>query len=299
MNELYLNKILNIKAEDGLKNLEEKSIDLVVTSPPYDDIRRYIDDKKNSKNNYKFDIDLIIKELYRVMKRGGVIVWVVNDSVKNACESTTSFRQAIKFVNYGFKLYDTMIFEKINYKPFNHKRYEQAFEYIFVFTKGKPKTTNMIMKACKFAGKNRTSHTYRHDNTGILSLQHTTGEVNAYKIKSNIFRYVVGNPEKYSDIVKREHEAKFPLELARDQILTWSNEGDVVLDIFSGSGTTAIASILTDRNYIGFEKTEKHTESSNKNIRVVEEKIKDNDLSILKFKDDLKKIKYKNFDIKK
>lgn len=291
MYDIGLNRIVNIKAEDGLKYLENESIDLVVTSPPYDDIRRYSDEENDS--NYEFDINVIIDELYRVIKKGGVIIWVVNDKVNKGSESTTSFHQAISFVEKGFKLYDTMIFAKHNPAPKNHKRYEQAFEYMFMFSKGIPKTANMIMKRCKLAGKNRNKHTYRHDSSGNLGLQHKQGKVLEYKIKNNIFKYTIGNSEKYLDIVKREHEAKFPLELARDQILSWSNEEDTVLDPFSGSGTTAIAAILTDRKYIGFEKTKKYTERSINYIRIVEEKIEKSDASILKFKNDMESLKYK------
>lgn len=288
-----LNKITNIKAEEGLKLLESESVDLVVTSPPYEDIRKYLDEENNNENNYEFDFDIISNELYRVVKKGGVVVWVVNDKVKNGCESTESFRQALSFKDRGFKLYDTMIFAKSNPTPKNHKRYEQAFEYMFVFTKGKPKTTNLIMEYCKHAGKNRYKNTYRHNSSGKLDLQHSKGKVSEYKIRNNIFQYSVGGSEKYLDIVKREHEAKFPLELARDQILSWSNEEDIVLDPFSGSGTTAIASILTNRNYIGFEKNKKYSERSLNYIKIVEEKINEDDKSILRFKKDVKKIRYK------
>lgn len=306
MFNLDLNTIVNIKAEEGLTYLKDKSIDLVVTSPPYDDIRRYEeknddnedenDNKKN--NNYEFDLDIIINELYRVMKDGGVIVWVVNDKTIKT-ESTTSFRQALAFTNKGFYLYDTMIFAKKNAPPKNHKRYEQAFEYMFVFSKKAPKTTNMITRECKNAGKKRNKSTYIQDNSDKYSPQHKNGEVADSAIRENIFTYSVGNCEKYSNIVKRDHEAKFPLELARDQILSWSNEGDIVLDTFSGSGTTAIAAILTNRNYIGFEKTKTYTDRSREYIKIVEEKIKKDDASILAFKEDLKNIKYKEWENKR
>ena len=295
MNAIELNTILSIRAEEGLKHLKDESIDIVITSPPYDNIRNYNNDDTNVENNSEFDIDIIINELYRVLKKGGVVIWVVADQTDKASESTTSFHQAINFNKKGFKLYDTMIFEKQNPTPKTHKRYEQSFEYIFMFTKGKPKAANIIVEKSKHSGKQRYNHTYRHDENDKLSPQHKGGEVSEYKIKNNIFKYVVGKNEKYADIVKRNHPAKFPIELVRDQLLSWSNEGDTVLDPFSGSGTTAIVAILTNRNYIGFEKNKKYVESSNRYIDIVKDKIKNNDESIRNFNKDLSNIIYKEF----
>ncbi len=295
MNTIELNTILNIRAEEGLKNLKDESIDIVITSPPYDNIRNYNNDDTNVENNSEFDIDIIVNELYRVLKKGGVVIWVVADQTDKASESTTSFHQAINFNKIGFKLYDTMIFEKQNPTPQTHKRYEQSFEYIFMFTKGKPKTTNIIAEKSKHSGKKRYNHTYRHDKNDKLSPQHKGGEVSEYKIKNNIFKYVVGKSEKYADIVKRDHPAKFPIELVRDQLLSWSNEGDTVLDPFSGSGTTAIVAILTNRNYIGFEKNNEYVERSNRYIDIVKDIIKNDDESIRNFNKDLSNIRYKEF----
>lgn len=294
----YLNTIFNVKAECGLKELENESIDLVITSPPYDKIRNYCNDKKNNnyQNNFEFDIDIIIDELYRVLKKGGVIIWVVADQTKDGNESGTSFEQALKFKGKGFKLYDTMIFSKNNPVPKTHKRYEQAFEYIFMFSKDTPKTANVIMQPSKFAGNSRVGNTYRQDMSDELSPQHNEGKVLDYKIRNNIFEYTVGKDEAYGNIVKREHPAKFPISLVRDQILSWSNEGDVILDPFSGSGTTAIVSILTNREYIGFEKNYKYAMDSREYIKIVEEKIKNDEKCILDFRNDVSKIIYKEFE---
>lgn len=297
MNIEYLNTICNVKAEQGLTYLENESIDLVITSPPYDKTRNYHSDKKDDQqNNFEFDIDIIIDELYRVLKKGGVIIWVVADQTKDANESGTSFQQAIKFKDRGFNLYDTMIFSKTNPIPKTHRRYEQAFEYMFMFSKGTPKTANIIMQPSKFAGNSRVGNTYRQDISDELSAQHNEGRVLDYKIRNNIFEYTVGKDEAYGNIVKRNHPAKFPILLVRDQMLSWSNKDDVILDPFSGSGTTAIASILTGRKYIGFEKKDKYAKDSIEYIKIVEEKIKDNEKCISDFRNDVSKIIYKEFE---
>lgn len=159
---LIPNTIFHIGVEDGFKELDTNSVDWVVTSPPYDEVRRYDNGKREViKNSYEILIDTIIEELWRVVKDGGVIVWVVGDQTKEYSESRTSFIQALKFKDRGFKLYDTMIFEKENPSPQTHRRYEQDFEYIFVFSKGRPKTVHMMLEPCRYEGKNKIGHTYR------------------------------------------------------------------------------------------------------------------------------------------
>lgn len=230
-----------------------------------------------------------------MLKKGGAVIWVVSDETKDKSESTTSFHQAIRFKEEGFKLYDTMIFMKNNPVPKTHKRYEQAFEYIFMFTKGNPKTTNIMTQESRYYEKKRSKATHRKDKSDKLTILNTDGNVNKYKIINNVFRYTVGKDESYANIVKREHPAKFPILLARDQILSWSNEGDVVLDIFSGSGTTCIVSLLTNRQYIGFEKEALYAQRSKDYIDIVKKKIENNDDMILSFKEEINKITYKSF----
>lgn len=289
-----INNILNITAEEGLCLLEDESIDLVITSPPYDNIRNY-NNQNTNENIPFFDINIVVSQLYRVLKKGGSVIWVVSDETNKKSESTTSFHQAIRFRKEGFKLYDTMIFMKNNPVPKNHKRYEQAFEYIFMFTKNDPKTTNIMTQPCKFQGKERSKSTYRKDRGDDLKILNTSGYVNDYKIINNVFSYTVGKNEEYSNIVSRKHPAKFPILLARDQILSWSNKGDVVLDIFSGSGTTCIVSLLTDRKYLGFEKEVLYVQRSQEYINIVKDKIKNNDELIVEFKERADSITYKSF----
>jgi len=250
--EDFVNKIICSDSEKALKDLPSCSIDLTITSPPYDDIREY--------NGYQFNdqtLANIIAELYRVTKIGGVIVWVVGDATINGSESGSSFRQALKFMEAGFKLHDTMIYEK-NTSSFPAKRtgnrYTQIFEYMFVFSKDKPKTANLICdKPNKWAG-----HTNWGKNTTRLKngeLQETSDikPVPDFSPRNNIWKYNIGKGFNSSDKESHEHPAIFPEQLAEDHILSWSNEGDIILDPFSGSGTTCKMAKKHKRKYIGID----------------------------------------------
>lgn len=260
--ERYINNIINSDCLEGLKNIPENSIDLTVTSPPYDDLRSY--------KGYSFDFEGIARELFRVTKTGGVVVWVVGDSTTNGSESGTSFRQALKFMEIGFKLHDTMIYEK-NTSSFparrTSKRYTQIFEYMFVFTKGKIKTGNLICdKENKWYGhKNWGRNTHRNKDGELVETK-DINPVPKYSPRNNIWRYVVGGGYGQKDKKAYKHPATFPIDLAKDHILTWSNKGDIVLDPFMGSGTTAIACLELDRNYVGFEISEEYCELINSRL---------------------------------
>jgi site-specific DNA-methyltransferase (adenine-specific) len=223
-----------------MKNIPSESIDLTVTSPPYDNLRTY------NGNIDQWDFDKfkdIAKELYRVTANGGVIVWVVADKTEKGSETGTSFRQALWFIECGFNLHDTMIWRKPNAMPQVDKtRYTQCFEYMFIFSKGKPKTFNPIKTPCKYAGK-----FLKTTNKNPESIKSSHGNVvNKERIAFNIFDYVVAG-------TNYGHPAIFPEQLAEDHILSWSNEGDVVFDCFMGSGTTGKMAVLNNRNFIGIE----------------------------------------------
>lgn len=226
-----------------MKSLPDESVDLTVTSPPYDDLRAY--------NGYIFDFESVAKELYRITKDGGVVVWVVGDKTKNGSESGTSFRQALYFKEIGFRLHDTMIYEKSNPMPNAAKRYLQSFEYMFVFSKGAPQTFNPIMLPCKYAGCGTSPRQWTENGELKGNGRRVISET---KKASNIFTYTVGNVGNGNVL----HPAVFPESLAEDQIKSWSNPGDVVFDPFMGSGTTAKMALLNDRNYIGCEISEEY-----------------------------------------
>ena len=248
-----------------LKDIPDKSIDLVVTSPPYDNLRTY----NGNIEQWNFDkFKYIAKELYRTTKNGGVVVWVVGDATIKGSETATSFKQALFFKECGFNLHDTMIFAKNNPMPnVQQKRYSQGFEYMFVFSKGIPKTFNPIMEQCKYAGQYTFGNPSKWNVEGDLT---TKGKrkISELKKKTNIFYYTVGSLVS----AKVKHPAVFPEQLARDHILSWSNENDIVLDPFLGSGTTGVACKNLNRNFIGIELDEKYYKIACERINNTQEK---------------------------
>lgn len=244
---IELNNIYNMDCLEGMKSLiPDNYIDLTITSPPYDNLRSY--------KGYSFDFENIAKELYRITKIGGIVVWVVGDSTLKGSETGTSFKQALYFKEIGFNLHDTMIYAKNNPIPLNHNRYEQQFEYMFILSKGKPKTFNPIKVPTRTAGntRNRNSNVRSSDKDGVRHRDEIT-VTKSDKIKNNIWFYSVGKNQSSKDEFGSKHPAIFPEQLAEDHILSWSNQGDLVFDPFMGSGTTAKMSFLNNRHYIGFE----------------------------------------------
>ncbi len=243
---------------DGMKMLEDGCVDLVLTSPPYDNLRDY--DKIGETWNFgKFKV--AAEEMNRVLKDGGVIVWVVGDSVSDGSESGTSFKQALYFMELGLKLHDTMIYIKnggINRGSL--LAYQQKFEYMFVFVKGKIKTCNLIKDRKNKFIEERVKNVRQKD--GTFKEQHFKAE--EYGVRYNYWIYDTG---KHGMNNVKFHPAVFPFELAQDHIISWSNEGDVVLDPFMGSGTTAVACIHNNRNYIGFEMNNEYWNESLKRIK--------------------------------
>lgn len=244
---LETNKIHLGDSAEILKQFPDNSIDLVVTSPPYDNLRKY-NGIGETWNHTKFQE--IAKELARVLKEGGVIVWNVNDKTENGSKTGTSFRQALYFMELGLNLNDTMIWKKTNPMPVvKQPRYNPVFEYMFIFSKGKPKTFNPIMEPCKCAG-------IKYDSTcknmgGESGRTHKTFNVNKEKVMGNVWEIAVAQN-------KTIHPATFPIEIPLRHIKSWTNENDIVLDPFMGSGTSALASIKLNRKYIGIEMNEEY-----------------------------------------
>jgi DNA modification methylase len=244
-----INTVQNIDCLIGMQSIPDKSVDMVLTSPPYDNLRNY-------NNSLKWDFEGIAFELFRVLNVGGVVVWVVNDATINGSESGTSFRQALHFIDLGLRLHDTMIWKKRNPMPLTQNRLDPCFEYIFCFSKGKPKTFNPLLEPTVNFGmikKRGLEKKAAIDNKSASRMREENSIVKKDKYRKNILEYSVGIEKGRSENL---HPAVFPLELAKDQIELWTKKDDIVLDCFSGSGTTQIACIDTERNYIGFEKEE-------------------------------------------
>lgn len=236
------NKVLLGDACDVLAKLTAESVDLVVTSPPYDDLRKY-DGVGEFWNHEKFKC--IAKELYRVLKPGGVIVWVINDKTEMGSKTGTAFRQVLYFKEIGLNINDTMIWRKTNPMPqVKQPRYSSCFEFMFVLSKGKPKTFNPIMRECKFGGKHYESTAKNMD--GESGRHRLSYNVSKEMVDYNVWDIAVAQN-------KTKHPAVFPYEIPYRHIKSWTNEGDVVLDPFMGSGTTALAAIDLNRVYIGIE----------------------------------------------
>jgi len=240
-----------------MAGMPDNSINLTVTSPPYDNLRDY--------NGYSFDFEGIAKELFRITKQGGVVVWVVGDATINGSETGTSFKQALFFKEIGFNLHDTMIFQKTNPIPqIYRKRYTNVFEYMFVFSKCQVHTHNPIMIKCIHSGLELNGTTYKNYSKHNQTRSKYAKPVKEEKIKGNIWEYVVG--KKAEDKEAKNHPAPFPCQLARDHIISWSNVGDVVLDPMCGSGTTATMALRYKRKYIGIEISEEYLAIAAKRI---------------------------------
>jgi site-specific DNA-methyltransferase (adenine-specific) len=263
----FLNTHIHSDFVSQAQIIPDNSIDLTVTSPPYDDIRNYNKQVKTKKGDkFSFDFDGIVNQLYRVTKDGGVVVWVVNDQVKNGGETGNSFRQALRFIEKGFTLYDTMIYMK-NGAPFPEKtRYSQVFEYMFVFSKGSPKTVNILKdKKNKWAGHTNFGKRVMRTKDGELK-EMPKFEISEYGNRYNVWTYSTGKNYSTKDDFAFEHPAIFPEELAEDHILSWSNEGDIVLDPMVGSGTTSKMAKLNNRNFIGFDINQEYISIANRRV---------------------------------
>jgi len=250
---MELNKVYQGDCLEVMKTFTDECIDLTVTSPPYDNLRDY--------NGYNFNFEGIAQELYRITKKGGVVVWVVGDQTKNFCESFSSFKQAIYFNKMGFNLLDTMVYYKQNYAPAypTLKRYANQFEYMFVFSKGKPNTFNPIEVIKKEHRGGKTSFR-KPDGTKVHKIVVSNKET---KHASNVWSYPMGNKT-------INHPAVFPEKLAEDHIKSWSNEGDLVLDPMCGSGTTCKMAKLNNRNFIGIDCSEEYCKIASERIKAAQ-----------------------------
>lgn len=255
------NEIWNGNSEELLKKIPNNSIDMVITSPPYDELR------SNKDYVSVFNFELIAKELGRVLKEGGVIAWVVGDQSIDNSESGTSFRQALYFKDVvGLKLYDTMIYSKSGFSFPSNGRYHQTFEYIFVFSKGNPNTFNPLMdRPILYKGGHGPGGRNKDGSkkTGAKSRRND----NDFGKRFNIWHYRVGGGQSSTDKIAYKHPAIFPEKLAEDLLLSWTNEGDLVLDPFAGSGTTLKMAKKNNRNYLGLE-------ISNEYCKIIEERLK-------------------------
>jgi len=252
------NKIIIGDCSEVLAGFPAECIDLTVTSPPYDSLRDY--------EGYIFDFEAIAKQLYRVTKKGGVVVWVVEDQTINGARSCTSYRQLLFFVDLGFSLYEDMVYKKntSGFPPSSH--YENVTEKMFVLSKGKPKAINIIKdKKNKWAGTSNFGERTNRQKDGSLK-KRGKSVVAKFGIRQNIWEYSTGKAYSTKDNFAFEHPAIFPEALARDHIISWSNKGDLILDPMCGSGTTLKMAKETGREFIGIDTSDKYVAIANKRV---------------------------------
>jgi site-specific DNA-methyltransferase (adenine-specific) len=277
--ENCLNNIILGNNVDILVKFPNECIDLTISSPPYDGIRNYskkLETNQKFIGNYSFPFEELAQQLFRVTKIGGVVVWVVNDQTVEGkdggtTETGNSFRMALYFQEIGFNIHDTMIYKKPGVRFPDPTRYHQTFEYMFVLSKGKPKTVNFIndKKNTSYDPKKiwANDNHKRGKDDQILIRHEFTFAVGEFGRRHNVWEII---PEQScgGDISEWNwHPAIFPSKLAYDHIISWSNKGDVVLDPFSGSGTTAIQAKITGRQFIGLDINEEYVKKSKERIK--------------------------------
>ena len=260
---MEINKIYNENCLETMARMPDCFVDLTVTSPPYDNLRTY--------NGYSFDFEAVAKELYRATKQGGVVVWVVGDATIKGSETGTSFRQALHFMDCGFNLHDTMIWSKPSFTAVGalKTRYAQTFEYMFVFSKGKPKTFNPIKDRKNIHAGKKKQGTIRQKDGSTVPVSSIGKRYSEFGQRFNVWVYPSGYMVSSKDKIAFKHPAIFPEQIANDHIISWSNEGDLVYDPFMGSGTTAKMAIINKRNWIGSEISKEYCEIAEKRISSV------------------------------
>lgn len=246
-----------------MRTLPDNSVDLTITSPPYDNLRSY--NGNNELWNKSFWKETIL-QLFRITKNNGVVVWIVSDATINGSETGTSFKQALYAIDCGFNLHDTMIWNKGTFTAVGSlkSRYAPVFEYMFIFSKGFPKTFNPIKdKKNKHFGRKKHGTFTQKDGTK-KPLSSIGKPIAEYGQRFNVWDVAA---EKSNS--KRFHPAMFPEKLAYDHIISWSNENDVVLDPFMGSGTTGVACVNTNRKFIGCEIDKEYFNIAQKRIEII------------------------------
>ncbi len=258
---IEMNKIYCENNLDTMAKMADNFIDLTVTSPPYDNLREY--------KGYSFSFEETAKELYRVTKKGGIVVWIVGDATIDGSETGTSFKQALFFKDIGFKIHDTMIYSKTPSFPasIHDNRYSQSFEYMFIFSKGIPKTANLLKdRKNKWGGNQSWGKASQRLKDGSINIKEKIN-VQEYGFRFNNWEYATGKGMTTKDEIAYNHPAMFPEKLAEDHIVSWSNEGDIVYDCFGGSGTTAKMAHKWKRNWILSEISEDY-------VKIAEQRLK-------------------------
>lgn len=234
-----------------MSKMDAGSVQLVVTSPPYDNLREY--------RGFSWDFEKVAKQIYRILCDGGICCWNVGDSVVDKSETLTSFKQAIYFKEQcGFRVHDTMIYEKTNFANPSSNRYHQMFEYVFILSKNAVRCFNPIKdKPNIWAGTGTFGINTIGNSDGSRGLRNRN-IITEFGMRGNVWRGKTRGQEEMCQSLP--HPAMMPKWLVRDLIISWSNEGDVVLDPFGGSGTTLQEALKLKRNAIAIDCSEEYCE---------------------------------------
>lgn len=258
MSDLPINQIVCGDNCDVLGTFPRECVDLVVTSPPYDDLRTY--------GGHSWDFYGVAWQLKRVLKPGGVIVWVVNDKTEDGDETGSSMTQALHFKQLGLRLHDTMIWHRVSPFP-ESTRYHPAFEYMFVFANGAPSVFNVIMdRETTTEGRRESTQERQPDGRIVKPGRNSAALHREIAPRFNVWKQNAGGSMTTKDSFAFKHPAIFPEPIARDHIKSWSNEGDIVLDPFNGSGTTTKMARELGRRYIGIEVNPEYCEIAEKRL---------------------------------
>ena len=250
-----LDEIICRDAVEVMQAMPPDSVDLVVTSPPYDELRNY--------NGYSFNFEGIAKGLSRVIKKGGVLVWVVGDKINKGNRTLTCFKQALFFQSLGFNAHDVMIYKKKNTPFMRSNAYTNCYEFMFVFSKGSPKTFNPLKTKTVRQGQEMLPFNKKADGIN----KKIRGELKPEKTLTNIWDYAVGYGGSTSDKIAFQHTAIFPEKLAEDHILSWTKTGDIVFDPMCGSGTTCKMAAINKRHYIGCDISKEYVALTKKRLK--------------------------------
>jgi len=256
---MKLNNIYHLDCVEGMKQLEDNIIDLVICSPPYGNIRQY--------NGFTWDFEETARQLFRIVKKGGVVVWIVNDETIDGSESGESFRQALFFKDCGFKLFDTMIYKKNTPSIPSTNRYYQVFEYMFVFSKGTPKTINLLKDRKNRWVDWKKKKTSVRKKDGTVVRKPYDKKINPFGVRYNIWDYYTGFNHSTNDRIAKDHPAIMPERLASDHVKSWSNPDDLVFDPMCGSGTVCKMAKLSYRKFLGFDISKEYVDMANKRVK--------------------------------
>ncbi len=252
--KIKTNEIYNCDCIELMKSMDENYVDLTITSPPYDDLRNY--------KGYHFEFGEVAKSLYRITKKGGIVVWVIGDKIIKGNRTLTSFKHAIFFQECGFNVHDIMIYRKKNTPFMRSNAYTNCYEFMFIFSKDKPNTFNPLTEKTVRQGLEMVVHNKGADAVNKKVLK----ELKPNKTKTNIWDYAVGLGGSTIDKEAFKHPAIFPEKLAEDHILSWSNEGDIVFDPMCGSGTTLKMAKKLKRLFIGCDISSEYVDISKKRL---------------------------------